>query len=96
MRDPAHRPGAPGLHIGALRVRIPGRNAADGRRFAGELADALRHDASALLDGARHGTGLGEVRVSVKAPQRGGAAQSVGAAMTSALSRAGAATRRRV
>jgi hypothetical protein len=95
MREPAHRPGARSLHIGSLRVRIPGRSTADGRRFAGELANALRADATALLDGTRGGTGLGELRLSVKAPERGGVAPSVGAAITSALSRAGAGTHRR-
>lgn len=77
----------PVLDIESLRLRVPARDAAEGRAIAAEVAARLAAEGGALL-GQGGSVALGEVRLSVPAPRDGDVAGAATGAIVRALSRA--------
>lgn len=75
------------LHIDSLRLRVPARDAGEGRRLALELLDGLARGELGALDATAQGATLGTLKLSVKAPLHGSRG-SLQRSLSSSLSRA--------
>lgn len=86
----APRPGRrqrPILDIESLRVRLPARDASEGRAMAADLAERLGAESPLLLAGARS-TEVGEVRLSLTSARGGDIPGAATSAIVRTLSRA--------
>jgi hypothetical protein len=87
-RVPAVQDG-PGLHIESLRVRIVGRDADDGRRFASELERALVEHGPKMLAGiSQDSAPLEGMKLLVRSTDAANAPQLVASAVARAIARA--------
>jgi hypothetical protein len=78
---------SPVLDIESLRVRLPARDAAEGRALGAELAARLAAEGPSLLSGARS-MEVGELRLSLDLTRGGDIPGAASAAIVRALSRA--------
>jgi hypothetical protein len=81
--------GKPTLHIDSLRIRVSGRDAADGRKLASEVASTLGEQGRTLVGApGSESMRIGGLRLSVRQPASGNRSTDTSKAIVRAIAEA--------